>query len=210
MVRQAVDPAEAAYFSNLQKVLTNRKAALPKDVSRICAVDAAYRGDRVVAVASLFEGRILAEETHYSGTCTFPYVSGLFYLREGPFVVEAVRMLKARPQLVCFDAHGAAHPRFAGLATVGGMVLGIPSIGIAKSLLVGSIARSEGGLDTIELKGRTVGFVSEIGATRRYWSPGFSVGLKELKSVMDTHSRTCLRAMSEADRASRELMGRER
>jgi deoxyribonuclease V len=210
MVRRAIDPAEAVYFSNLQRVLTNRRVALPESVSRICAVDAAYRDDCVIAVASLMEGGTPAEESHYSGTSTFPYVSGLFYLREGPFVVEAVRRLKTRPQLVCFDAHGTAHPRFAGLATVGGMVLGIPSVGIAKSLLVGNVTRSNEGPDTIEFKGRTVGFVTGTGAARRYWSPGYSVGLRDLRFVMGTYAETCLRAMSEADRASRERMHKQR
>jgi len=104
---------------------------VPKNFSRICAVDASYRSDRVAAVATeTVDGRVVAHGV-YTGRFTFPYVPGLFYLHEGPFVTAAVNRLKVRPQLVCFDAHGAAHPRYAGLATICGIVLGIPSIGIA-------------------------------------------------------------------------------
>jgi deoxyribonuclease V len=134
------DPAEVAFFAKLQEILSRRSVRFPRELSRVCAVDAAYSGDFIVAVASLFEDGVPAETSTYSGRCTFPYVSGAFYLREGPFAVEAVNGLESRPQLVCFDAHGAAHPRLAGMATVCGMVLGIPSVGMAKSLLVGKVA----------------------------------------------------------------------
>jgi deoxyribonuclease V len=204
-----LDAAEATFFGDVQKILFKRKQRLPKVVSRICSVDAAYRDDDVVAVASLFEDGRLLDEACYRGKCSLPYVSGLFYLLEGPFVTEAVRRLSVRPQLVCFDAHGAAHPRSAGLATTCGMVLGIPSVGIAKSLLVGRVVRGEGGLDSIEFEGETVGFVSHDGGVARYWSPGYSVSLRELRSLIERYAPVCLIAMAEADRAAgQQLRGR--
>lgn len=200
----ALDPAEVAFFAELQGTVSGRKKPLPRRVSRICAVDAAYRGDRVAAVASVVdEGRLL-EKSAYVGRCTLPYISGLFYLREGPFVVEAVRRLKVRPQLLCFDAHGAAHPRSAGLAVVCGMILGIPSVGIAKSLLVGRVASGEGSLAKIVYDGKTVGFAVKMGGVTRYWSTGYSVSLRELKSVIRRYAPVCLRAMSESDKAAKE------
>jgi deoxyribonuclease V len=198
-----LDPAEVSFFGDLQRFIRRKEASLPKDVSRICAVDAAYRGDRVVAAASVFEGEELRDEECYAGRCSIPYVSGLFYLREGPFVVEAVRRLKVRPQLLCFDAHGAAHPRSAGLATICGMVLGIPSVGIAKSLLVGRVATADGGLARITYGGRTVGFAAETNGVTRYWSPGYSVGLADLRSVMHRYAVVCLQAIRESDRATK-------
>lgn len=117
--------------------------------------------------------------------------------------MEAVRRLKVRPQLVCFDAHGAAHPRSAGLATVCGMVLGIPSIGIAKSLLVGRIASGQGDLAKVVHGGKTVGFAVKTDGATKYWSPGYSVSLTELKSVIRSLASECLLAMRESDRAAR-------
>jgi len=203
--KQKLDPAETAFFSDLQGLLSRKKVSLPHDVSRICAVDAAYQGDNAVAVASLFDHGLLKEANTYSGTCSLPYQSGLFYLREGPFVVQAVRGLNAKPQLVCFDAQGAAHPRFRGLATVAGMALGIPSVGIAKSLLVG-VPIPTGVLQKIVYGGRTVGFVNRTNGSRRYWSPGFAVDIKELASLIRDHAQTCLSAMSYSHRMATERL----
>ncbi len=188
----------------MQTVVSRKKERLPEKITRICAVDAAYKGDRAAAVATTFEEGRFSERSAYAGRCSLPYVSGLFYLREGPFVTEAVRRLKIRPQLVCFDAHGAAHPRSAGLATVCGMILGIPSVGIAKSLLVGRVASPGGLYPRIVYQGRTVGFVDETGGPRRYWSAGFSVSLGTLRSIVQRYASVCLTAMSDSDRTARE------
>lgn len=161
-----------------------------------------------MAVASVFSEGQLAEKSSYTGSCSLPYVSGLFYLREGPFVTEAARRLRIRPQLLCFDAHGAAHPRSAGLATVCGMVLGIPSIGMAKSLLVGAVAPPRKGdnpcFERIVYEGTTVGFVTKARTARTYWSAGYSINLRELKSIIRENGAVCLHAMSESDRVARE------
>ena len=68
----------------------------------------------------------------------FPYVPGLLTFRELPAVVEAWARLALRPDVLIFDAHGFAHPRRFGLACHGGVLLDIPSVGCAKSLLVGN------------------------------------------------------------------------
>jgi deoxyribonuclease V len=154
-------------------------------------------------VASVFDQGRLAEKSAYAGICSLPYLSGLFYLREGPFVVETVRRLRVRPQLLCFDAHGAAHPRSAGLATMCGMVLGIPSVGMAKSLLVGRVMPDGGDLAKVVHNGKTVGFAVQTDGITRYWSAGYSVGLGELKSLIRRYAGVCLRAMSESDRTAR-------
>jgi len=204
--RRVFDEAEIAFFADLQRPPSDKKKRLPKDISRICAVDAAYDGNRVAAVASVFDRGRLAENSSYVGTCSFPYISGLFYLREGPFVVEAVRRLQVRPQLVCFDAHGTAHPRSAGLAVTCGMVLGTPSVGIAKSLLVGKVVQGKGNVGRIAHSGKTVGFVTTINGAVRYWSAGYSVSLRGLESVVRGYALPCLLAMSESDRTARELL----
>jgi len=84
------------------------------------------------------------------------------------------------------------------------MVLGIPSVGIAKSLLTGRVGSGEEGFAKIVQSGRTVGFVVETRGVTRYWSPGYSVSLEELKMVIRGYAPACLRAMVESDRAARE------
>lgn len=197
-----LDPAEISFFSDLQTILSKRPRRLPEEISAVCGVDAAYEGDRVFASACLFEKGKLAAKALCVGTCSFPYVPGLFYLREGPFAVAAVRRLEVRPQLVCFDAHGAAHPRGAGLATICGMALGVPSVGVAKSVLVGTV-EGHGPVRLVQGR-RTLGYVTGASGQRRYWSPGYSVTLPSLLSIVRTLGSVCLQALKEADRSSKE------
>ncbi len=78
------------------------------------------------------------EEAAAAGPVRFPYIPGLLTFRELPPVAEAWAGLERRPDVLIFDAHGLAHPRRFGLACAGGLLLDVPSIGCAKSLLVGS------------------------------------------------------------------------
>jgi len=67
----------------------------------------------------------------------FPYVPGLLAFREAPVLLEAFARVRSEPDLLVFDAHGYAHPRRLGLASHLGLVFDKPSIGCAKSELVG-------------------------------------------------------------------------
>jgi deoxyribonuclease V len=68
----------------------------------------------------------------------FPYVPGLLSFREIPVLLAALRKLRTIPDLLFCDAQGYAHPRRMGLASHLGVVLDRPSIGCAKSLLIGT------------------------------------------------------------------------
>ena len=102
----------------------------------------------------------LVEESWAVGKSAFPYIPGLLTFREGPVCLEAFRGLRAKPDLIIFDGHGVAHPRGFGLASHMGVLLGIPSIGCAKTVLVGDYEepeRTRGSSSTLVYKGAEVG-----------------------------------------------------
>lgn len=71
---------------------------------------------------------------------SFPYIPGLLSFREIPVILGALEKLTSPPDLLICDGHGYAHPRRFGLACHLGLVTGLPSIGVAKSILVGGHA----------------------------------------------------------------------
>ena len=84
-------------------------------------------------------------ETRFAAMrATWPYVPGLLSFREVPVALKAFRQVRSRPDLVICDGQGRAHTRRLGLACHVGLALDVPTIGCAKSRLIGTIRREPG------------------------------------------------------------------
>jgi len=92
---------------------------------------------------------------------TFPYVPGLLSFREGPAALEAVKRLETRPTILFVDGCGVNHPRRAGLASVIGVTLDIPTVGVSKNVLCGTFdpPGRVGDASPLVYEGERVGYV---------------------------------------------------
>ncbi|NOJ79572.1 endonuclease V [Myxococcus xanthus] len=115
-------------------------------------------------------------------TLHFPYVPGLLSFRELPIIAAAWERLTVRPDVVIFDGQGTAHPRRMGIACHGGLLFGVPSIGCAKSLLVGThgpLGEARGSTAPLMHRGELVGMAvrTRKGVQPVYVSPGHLMDL---------------------------------
>ncbi len=105
----------------------------------VAGVDAAFSETKVFAAACVYRypELTLSEQVHIAQKLLFPYVPGYLSFREGPAIIEAIKKLAQKPDLIIADGQGIAHPRSAGIASYLGVLLDVPSIGCAKTRLVG-------------------------------------------------------------------------
>ncbi len=159
----------------------------PRRVRRVAGADLSYDAgrNRLYAAVLVFSypALDLVERQVVARPITFPYVPGLLSFREIPAILSAWRRLRQEPDLVLCDAQGIAHPRGIGLASHLGLLLGKPTIGCAKSRLVGEhgeVGERRGDRVPLVLGGKTVGAVlrTRIGARPLFVSPGHLIGLQ--------------------------------
>ena len=155
----------------------------------VAAVDAAYSGNKVAAASLVYdvENNGVVEERRYVAETRFPYIPGLLFLREGPYMLRAVELLQHRWDLLLVDAHGRAHPRRAGMATFLGLCVNKPTLGVAKRLLEGSIANPDREVsEIISEEGEVLGYAFKTKNGRRFYvSQGYGVNLDEIPNVVE-------------------------
>ena len=134
-----ISPKEAvALQRDLARLV--RIEPVDRDIRTIGGVDCAFTKDgRILAAAVLCDARNMETlaTADVSMPCEFPYISGLLSFREAPAILAAVQKLPSRPDLLICDGQGVAHPRGLGLACHVGLWLDLPTIGVAKSRLIG-------------------------------------------------------------------------
>jgi len=158
-----------------------------RDVRLVAGADVSFskRDEKTFAVVVVMEypDMRVVEKTYAVGRIEFPYIPGLLSFREAPVLIEAFRKIKNVPDLVMFDGQGIAHPRFFGLAAHMGYVLDLPSVGCAKSRLVGEheeVGERAGEWVPLHFRGKVVGAVvrTREGSAPLYISPGHKIDVE--------------------------------
>jgi len=135
----------------------------------------------------------IIEEVAAVGKSKFPYIPGLLSFREAPVLLKSFKKMKNNPDAILFDGQGIAHPRYFGLASHLGLILDKPSIGCAKSRLIGSYAEPEniaGAYSELIYKEKTVGAVlrTKINTKPVFVSPGHKMNIA---CAIDIVLKTC-------------------
>lgn len=209
-----MEPHTRRFLVELQRILSG---LVKRDGFRLgeecvfAGLDVAYRDDEAWGAAVAWAPhppRRLGEALR-SGRAVFEYVPGLLYAREAPIMLEALSLLEPRPDLLVVDGHGLAHPRRAGLASIVGLLSGIPSVGVAKRLLVGRVEWGGEGIGTIINEGEEVGYAYRTaGGSTLYISIGHLVGMETLRELIDLFGNRYPEPLRLAHRLARSAAGR--
>jgi deoxyribonuclease V len=183
-------PSSAADARALQLQLRERLVLQPPpdfrprriagaDISMSRGSDRGFAGIAVLDADSLEP----VEEVTAEETLRFPYVPGLLSFRELPPLAAAWERLERKPEVLVFDGQGTAHPRRFGIACHGGLLFDVPSIGCAKSILVGThgpLGEERGSTAELVHRGEVVGMAvrTRAGVKPVYVSPGHRMDLQ--------------------------------
>ena len=125
----------------IQRELSKKLILCPFDFSQaslFAGVDVSYIGEEALGIVVVINKNFeLLEVVWDRQLVTFPYIPGFLAFREAPVVLKCFEKLKIMPDIVLFDGQGIAHPRRLGIASHVGVILDIPTIGVAKGILYG-------------------------------------------------------------------------
>ena len=110
-----------------------------EEINTIAGMDIGFHGDtaRASCVVLKYPECEVIEKKIYEDRIEFPYIPGYLSFREIPMLVSVLEMIENEPDLLIADGQGIAHPRRLGLAAHLGLLADKPTIGCAKSLLIG-------------------------------------------------------------------------
>jgi len=169
----SVEKAHRTQLCLSKKIILEDK--LPHQIRKVAGVDVSYFGDVGVSAVTVldYESLRLLESEVEICQVKMPYIPTLLAFREISPAIAAIKKLKIQPDVFLVDAHGRAHPLRCGFASYLGLALGKPTIGAAKSRLIGELAEMHGQTFLVD-KGEVVGAIVN---TRRNAKPVFvSIG----------------------------------
>lgn len=136
-----LSPSEAIELQKQLAYEVIEKDDFDSPIKTVAGIDLGYEAKtdtcRAVVVVLSFPDLQLVEKAEVVLPIQFPYVPGLLSFREAPAAIKALEKLQNAPDLILCDGQGIAHPRRFGIACHIGLIANVPTIGVAKSILVG-------------------------------------------------------------------------
>lgn len=163
------------------------------EARHVAGLDVAYRGEHAFAAAVVFDIRSgeVSDTLVREDDAAFPYVPTYLAFRELPLIAPLIDRLPDDTVLM-YDGNGVLHPEGMGIATHAGVVFGIPTIGVAKSLLCGSLGEPRGsGEVPVVLHGRVAGFELKNSGHAKpiYVSVGHGISLRQSLAIAKRYLR---------------------
>ncbi|AFY55131.1 deoxyinosine 3'endonuclease (endonuclease V) [Rivularia sp. PCC 7116] len=147
-----------------KEVITEDKFEQP--IKYVAGVDMGFEADGTISRAAVavlsFPDLQLQEQSIAKRETSFPYIPGFLSFREIPAVIDALQKINKTPDIILCDGQGIAHPRRMGIASHLGVILDIPTIGVAKSWLIGDykeVSQKKGSWQPLIHKNETIGAV---------------------------------------------------
>jgi deoxyribonuclease V len=163
------------------------KDKLPSKIRTIAGVDVSYIGNIGVGAIAVLDYESLKLLETQVATCQvrMPYIPTLLSFRELPPAMAAINKLKLQPDVFLVDAQGFAHPYRCGFASHFGLAIGKPSVGAAKSRLIGTPVEKDGETFLVD-NGEVIGAVvtTKQGANPIYVSIGHMVSLETAVKIV--------------------------
>jgi deoxyribonuclease V len=133
----SIPKAHKAQAHLSKKIITEDR--LPEKIRLVAGVDVAYAGESAIGTVAVLDYESLELVEQQTATCSakMPYIPTLLSFREIPPAVACIKRLKRQPDVFLVDGQGLAHPYRCGFASHLGVVTGKPTIGVAKSRLIG-------------------------------------------------------------------------
>ena len=154
----------------------------------IGGVDQSYHDDIVISAIAIcnFETMQVLEQVFSTAKAAISYVPGYLSYREGNAIANAFAKLNVKPDVLIFDGNGILHPKMLGVASHIGVLEDIPTIGVAKQLLLGEMKANKIYVDK-ELRGESL--ITRDHARPIYVSPGNKITLKTSLEIV----KKCMR-----------------
>ena len=180
---------EFSWALDIQKEISTKLITHDKidKIEKICGIDISYSNEMAycsgVITNTAFD---IVATINIKSKVEYPYITGLFFLRESGPILKTLALLKDENDndfdVLLIDGHGVLHPRKCGLASYIGYSIDKPTIGVAKSLLCGSVKRDH----FVEYDETILGYeIKKRGKRPTYISAGHKISLKKSIQIVE-------------------------